>query len=76
MQKFNLKIGGIKEMLSKEQMMKVGGGYCGGEVISTCLQCQVQGLEYWICYVSDGDCPGEKGACLLGGGYNCYQASC
>ena len=31
MTSFNLKIGGIKQMLSKDQMKKIAGGYTGCE---------------------------------------------
>lgn len=35
MKDFNLKIGGIKQMLSKDQMKKITGGYTGCENQST-----------------------------------------
>ncbi len=36
MRKLNLKLGGIREMLSREQMKKVVGGYGSGDCSSGC----------------------------------------
>jgi len=43
MKKLNLQLGSIKEMLTKEQMKKVAGGYdggdgCGGAVDDPCVE--------------------------------------
>lgn len=61
MKKLNLKLGGIKEMLTREQMKKVVGGYnpnCAG----------VEGAYTWYCC-------GANGSYTTIGTMTCEQAS-
>jgi len=53
MKKLNLKLDDIKEMLTKEQMKKITGGYS-----SRCLnECGVKGTgNYVMCISESGDC--------------------
>jgi len=53
---FNLKIGGIKQMLSKDQMKKITGGYTGCENQYTGGQeyCEHQyGGHFFECYSTE-----------------------
>lgn len=77
MKKFNLKIGGIKEMLSKEQMKKISGGYCaGGDFNGGCETCRTMGGTLYSCFINDGsDCQNTtRYECLLGGNPNPTQS--
>jgi hypothetical protein len=64
MKKLKLKLDGMKEMLTKEQMKKISGGYgppneclstCTGD--ETCCYCTVDSLTYFAgCALFAGDC--------------------
>lgn len=62
MRKFNLKVGGIKEMLSREQMRKISGGYgCDVGYIGDCNSCRTLGGTMYQCYISTlGNCLGKQ----------------
>jgi len=59
MKKLNLQLGSIKEMLTKEQMKKVNGGYlcgnCIGSVGSWFGDCNSQVIEEY-CRSGEGEC--------------------
>ncbi|RNL55414.1 hypothetical protein [Pedobacter jejuensis] len=52
MKNFNLKIGGIKEMLSKDQMKKISGGYtgCENQSFEGAQHCSSMGGVWQRCY--------------------------
>jgi len=57
MKKLNLQLGSIKEMLTKEQMKKVAGGYdesCGGSVDIICSLMAYPGVpfQHYTCMTS------------------------
>ncbi|TDO22360.1 hypothetical protein [Pedobacter duraquae] len=64
MKSFQLKIGGIKEMLSKDQMKKITGGYTG------CENQWYNGVD--ACHGTTNPDPSSWGGNLL----RCYSAEC
>lgn len=50
MKKLKLKLDGMKDMLTKEQMKKITGGYA-------VLSCLCSGFDYFTVAPSDGHCP-------------------
>jgi hypothetical protein len=65
MKKLKLKLDGIKEMLTKEQMKKISGGY------SSCCVDDCPSGQYRLCY--DINCFGAcHYICLVGGGTCSY----
>lgn len=70
MKNFNLKIGGIKQMLSKDQMKKITGGYSPCEHQSTigAQACAAMGGYWLIC--NSGEC-GSYNLCNMSWAQGC-----
>jgi hypothetical protein len=70
MKTFNLKIGGIKEMLTKDQMKKITGGYspCDNRWDGGAQYCTTMGGTHQRCWAQE--C-GEYYVCVTGPAGEC-----
>lgn len=74
MKKLNLQLGSIKEMLTKEQMKKISGGYgeCyNGACMDVTVQCICTDGSFFNCIYNDCDCDGLL-QCDIVAGPSCF----
>ncbi|MHA4894994.1 hypothetical protein ACXZ1K_09590 [Pedobacter sp. PWIIR3] len=76
MKKLSLKLGGIKEMLTREQMKKITGGYGSGPAGNCTITCS-DGVVHQACACHTGErhkycgCSGQLGSGICSFGSDC-----